>query len=151
MKIVSRSQEDLHEIAKNFLETLAYTGNSCVVALQGDLGAGKTAFAQEVGNILGVEENMHSPTFVIEKIYAIDPAKAGQAGLSGFKKLIHIDAYRIEKESELLHLGWNEIIKEPENLILIEWPENVPGLIPKGAKKISFKFIDEQTREIEYA
>ena len=53
-------------------------------------------------------------------------------------------------ESELLHLGWEEIIKEPENLILIEWPENVTGIIPVDAKRIYFKFIDETTREIEY-
>src|SRR3990167_5499282 len=114
-----------------------------VVALQGDLGSGKTTFAQAFGKVLGVEENMPSPTFVIMKFYNIN--------WKGFKKLIHIDAYRLEKESELLHLGWEEIIKEPENLILIEWPENVAGIIPADAKKIFFKFIDETTREISYA
>ena len=113
-----------------------------VVALDGNLGAGKTTFAQEVGKILGVVENMHSPTFVIEKIYQID--------FKNFKRLIHIDAYRLEKDSELLHLGWNEIIKEPENLILIEWPENVSDIIPESAKRVSFKFIDHTTREISY-
>lgn len=91
---------------------------------------------------MGVRENMHSPTFVIMKVYEVD--------FKGFKNLIHIDAYRIEKEGELLHLGWNEIIKEPENLVLIEWPENVPGLIPKNAIKILFKHVDENTREIMY-
>jgi len=142
MKYVSKSLEETREIAKNFLETLYPTGFSCVVALQGDLGAGKTAFAQEVGKILGVEENLRSPTFVIEKIYKID--------WKGFKNLIHIDAYRLEKESELLHLGWGELIREPENLVLIEWPENVPNIIPANAKRISFKFIDDTTREITY-
>jgi len=142
MKYLSKSPEETNSIASNFLNTLNPTGESCVVALQGDLGAGKTAFAQEVGKILGVAENMHSPTFVIEKIYQID--------FKHFKRLIHIDAYRLEKESELLHLGWEEIIKEPENLVLIEWPENVPGIIPADAKRISFKFIDETTREISF-
>ena len=111
-----------------------------VVALRGELGAGKTTFTQKVGEILGVAENMHSPTFVIMKIYNID--------FRGFKNFIHIDAYRIEKDSELLHLGWEEIISEPENLVFIEWPENVPGLIPENAKRISFKHVDENTREI---
>ena len=142
MKHLSKSSEETNKIAKDFLETIHHAGESCVVALRGDLGAGKTAFAQEVGKILGVVENMHSPTFVIEKIYPID--------WRGFKNLIHIDAYRLEKDSELLHLGWEEIIKEPENLILIEWPENVAGIIPKNAKRIHFKFIDEVTREISY-
>lgn len=127
---------------QDLIESLASGRYATVIALEGELGAGKTTFTQEVGKILGVTENMHSPTFVIEKIYPID--------FKGFKNLIHIDAYRIEKESELLHLGWEELIKNPENLILIEWPENVPGLIPNDAKKIYFKHVDENTREIKY-
>lgn len=143
MKNISRSIQDTHRIAQEFLNTVRYpVGESYVVALEGDLGSGKTAFTQEVGKVLGISENMHSPTFVIEKIYAID--------WGGFKNLIHIDAYRLEKDSELLHLGWEEIIKEPENLIFIEWPGNVAKVIPENAKKISFKFIDDVTREISY-
>ena len=102
-----------------------------VIALQGELGSGKTTFAQAFGKIFGVKENMLSPTFVIMKFYEVD--------WRGFKKLIHIDAYRIEKEEELLRLGWEEIVNDPENIILIEWPENVPGLIPEDAKRIHFK------------
>ena len=90
---------------------------------------------------MGVVENMHSPTFVIMKIYEID--------FKGFKNFIHVDAYRLERDSELLHLGWEEIVSEPENLVFIEWPENVPGAIPISARKIAFKFIDEGAREIE--
>ena len=141
MRHLSKSLEETNLIARDFLESIYHIGDSYVVALHGDLGAGKTAFTQEVGKILGVKENMHSPTFVIEKIYAIN--------FKNFKRLIHIDAYRLEKDSELLHLGWEELIREPENLILIEWPENVAKIIPKSAKKISFKFVDEKTREIE--
>ncbi len=125
---------------KELVDSLTLGNQATVIALQGELGAGKTTFAQQVGKILGVEENMHSPTFVIMKVYDID--------FHGFKNLIHIDAYRIEKEKELLHLGWGKIIQEPENLVLIEWPENVPGLIPENARKILFKHVDENTREI---
>jgi len=139
---ISQSLEETHKVALDFLSNIVFGDKAVVVALQGDLGAGKTAFTQEVGKILGVVENMHSPTFVIEKIYDID--------WYGFKKFIHIDAYRLEKDSELLHLGWEEIIKEPENLIFIEWPENVSGIIPDEAKKVYLKFIDENTREINY-
>mgnify|MGYP001600504900 CR=1 FL=1 len=142
MKHVSKNPEETNLIARDFLNTLEGKDKATVVALEGELGAGKTAFTQEVGKILGVTENMHSPTFVIEKIYAID--------FRNFKRLIHIDAYRLEKPTELLHLGWEELIKEPENLVLVEWPENVAGIIPKSAKRISFKFIDETTREISY-
>lgn len=142
MKYLSRSLEETSKVARDFLGTLGLEDRATVVALQGELGAGKTAFTQEVGKILGVVENMHSPTFVIEKIYSID--------WKGFKNLIHIDAYRLEKDSELLHLGWEEVTKGSENLIFLEWPENVAGLIPTGAKRIYFQFIDETTREIEY-
>ncbi len=142
MKIFSRKLEETEEVAQTFVESLTSGDKACVVALQGDLGAGKTAFSQAVGRALKVAENMHSPTFVIMKVYGID--------YKGFKNLIHIDAYRLEKESELLHLGWEELIREPENLVLIEWPENVPGLIPSSARRIFLKFIDESTREIAY-
>ena len=141
MKSLSKGPAETRDFAKTILESLSPSSKATILALEGELGAGKTNFAQEVGHILGVTENMHSPTFVIMKIYSID--------WKGFKNLIHIDAYRIEKESELEHLGWQEMINEPENLILIEWPENVPGLIPSDAKRISFKVIDESTREIE--
>ncbi len=142
MKYTSKSLEETSNVARICLDSIQpNTKKATVVALQGDLGAGKTTFTQEVGQILGVAENILSPTFVIEKIYAID--------WRGFKNFIHIDAYRIEKDSELLHLGWEEIISEPENLIFIEWPENVAKIIPDDAKKISFKFIDEDTRDIE--
>ena len=154
MKHLSKSLEDTNKIASDFLDSLEPIVRATIVALQGELGAGKTAFAQEVGKVLGVTENMHSPTFVIEKIYEIN--------FRNFKYLVHIDAYRLEKparpddsghsggESELLHLGWRDLIKEPENLILVEWPENVAGIIPEDARKISFKFIDDTTREISY-
>ncbi len=142
MVFTSHNLVETEQIARDFLDSLALREAAVVVALEGDLGAGKTTFSQAIGKILGIEESVLSPTFVIEKIYGID--------YKGFKNLIHIDAYRLEKESELLHLGWEEIIKEPENLILIEWPSNVPGIIPENARKISFKFIDENTREIEY-
>lgn len=143
MNHLSKSIDETNKIAREFLNSLNPSNLSAVVvALQGELGAGKTTFTQEVGKILGVEENMHSPTFVIEKIYSID--------WKGFKNLIHIDAYRLEKDSELLHLGWEEVTKGPENLIFLEWPENVAGLIPAGAKRIYFQFIDENTREIFY-
>lgn len=143
MHHLSKSLSETRNIAKDFLDTLEYGKNATVVALQGDLGAGKTAFTQEVGKLLGITENMHSPTFVIEKIYEIN--------FKNFKRLIHIDAYRLEREQELLHLGWQELIKEPENLIFIEWPENVSKIIPKNANTISFKFVDDKTREISFS
>ncbi len=102
-----------------------------VVGLQGELGSGKTAFAQALGKMMGIDEHIVSPTFVIMKSYDID--------WRGFRKLIHIDAYRIESESELLNLGWDELVENPQHLILVEWPERVEGILPKDSRRIFFK------------
>ncbi len=140
MKVTSQSLAETRAAADTLLARLTPREEATIVALQGDLGAGKTAFTQEVGKILNIRENIHSPTFVIEKIYDID--------YHGFQKLIHIDAYRIEKEAELVNLGWHEITKDPKNLIFIEWPELVPNLIPQDAVRVSLEFVSETVRHI---
>ena len=140
MSSLSKSLSDTAQIAQDFLNSISLGDEAAVVALEGNLGSGKTTFTQAVGKILGINENMTSPTFVIMKVYEIN--------FRGFKSFIHIDAYRLEKESELTHLGWKEMIKEPENLIFIEWPQNVPGVIPPTARKVSLEFVDENTRQI---
>ncbi len=113
-----------------------------VVALSGDLGSGKTAMVKILGEKLGIKERMPSPTFVIEKIYKLS---------EGFpwKKFIHIDAYRLDKESEIIRLGWNEIISDNKNIIFIEWPENVKKIIPQNAIWVTFSHKGETERLIE--
>jgi len=102
-----------------------------IIALEGDLGSGKTYFAQKFGEVAGVKETMTSPTFSLMNFYKID--------WCGFKKLIHIDAYRLEKDTELETLGWQEIIDNPENIVLLEWPERVERLLPSDTKRLLFK------------
>ncbi len=142
MKHVSNSLAETEKIARDFVSDFSpLEDRAFVVGLYGDLGSGKTTFTKSVASILGVEDTVTSPTFVIEKIYELTNSE--------FKHLIHIDAYRLEKSEELLHLGWEKIISEKENLILIEWPEKVADIMPKH-KKIQFKALDtENTREIE--
>ena len=118
-----------------------YPNSATILALSGDLGAGKTTFAQGIARALGVEENVTSPTFVIEKIYQL----AGQK----FSHLIHVDAYRLNGPHELELLGWKEITADPKNLIIIEWPEKVVDLIPNDATRISFTGSGD-SREIMY-
>lgn len=151
MKIITHSLAETEAFAARWLEqvmsksdlTKGGRGGACVVGLYGDLGSGKTAFTQAVAKLLGIAENVTSPTYVIEKIYPIHSLP------TGFKHLIHIDAYRLEKSAELAHLGWGEIIKDPQNLILIEWPERVADIMPADHIRLKFTFIDETTREIE--
>ena len=142
MKYETHNLEETQKIADDFiLNLLPFSGRAVVVGLYGNLGAGKTAFSKCVAKSLGVEDTVTSPTFVIEKIYELVNQK--------FTHLIHIDAYRLEKSSELLHLGWEEIITDSKNLILIEWPENVADIMPKHIR-ISLKPLKNQdSREIE--
>ena len=67
-----------------------------------------------------------------------------------FNKLIHIDAYRLDSGKELLSLKFEEMKKDPNNLILIEWPERVADILPTDIIKIKFKFVSENEREIEF-
>ena len=129
--------------AKILAEIKPYEKRATVVALAGDLGAGKTSFVQGLAAALGVIETVASPTFVIEKIYDL---LAGQK----FKRLIHIDAYRLAGGAELAKLGFADILADPANLIVIEWPERIADILPSEAKTIHFDFIDENTRAISY-
>jgi tRNA threonylcarbamoyladenosine biosynthesis protein TsaE len=140
MKRFSKSPENTKEIAANFVKDLKTGIKARVIGLVGDLGAGKTAFSQAVGEALGVREHMQSPTFLIEKIYELEEKP--------WKHLIHIDTYRLEKEDELVSLGWNEIISSPENIILVEWADKIKNILPHDTQTIHFTFVDETTREI---
>jgi tRNA threonylcarbamoyladenosine biosynthesis protein TsaE len=138
----SKSVKETGEIAKIFLEeTLnqnTLNQNALVVGLVGGLGAGKTTFLQAIAKHLGVKEKISSPTFVIMKKYPLPLRRRStqRAKGSGFDFLFHLDAYRLKNEKELLHLGWEEIIKNKKHLIFIEWPENVSKIMPAHSKFI---------------
>lgn len=118
-----------------------------VVALSGELGAGKTTLTQELARQFGIKENIVSPTFVIMKIYNISK---NSEYYSHFKKLIHIDAYRLDFHEELLKIGWGELIADKDNLIIIEWPERVEGCINDLDFHIKLSHLDDETRFIEF-
>ena len=142
MKYISQSIDETQKIADDFLAGLTpFADKATVVGLSGNLGAGKTAFTKCVAKSLGVEDTVTSPTFVIEKIYELQNQK--------FTHLIHIDAYRLESGDKLLNLGWQRIISDPKNLILIEWPEMVESVMPEHIK-INLKALEtEGSHEIE--
>lgn len=137
----SKNLEDTQQIAEDFVRDLVPKNTALVVGLYGDLGSGKTTFTQQVAKALGITETVTSPTFVIEKIYTISH--------NSFTQLIHIDAYRLESSKELVQLHWQEIINDPKNIIMLEWPERVADILPDGMAKLTFIFIDETTREVE--
>jgi len=144
MKFTTKNLEETQKIAQDFISEIKPSDKTAtVIGLYGDLGAGKTSFTQGVALGLGITETVASPTFVIEKNYKLNTNHQ-----SLFTSLIHIDAYRLEKSDELLHLGWREIISNPKNLILIEWPERVADIMPKHIR-VNLNHISENGREIE--
>lgn len=154
MKYLSKSLEETKKIAEDFINKIKEPDfilknkkneSALVVGLSGDLGSGKTAFTQALGKILNIKEVMTSPTFVIEKKYAIPSDSKLNIPYS---TLIHIDAYRLESGQELAVLDFKEMMLDPKNLILIEWPERVADILPTDFIKINFKFISESEREI---
>lgn len=111
---------------------------SLVVTLQGDLGAGKTTFTQELGRILNINEPITSPTFTIMKQYELVH--------KNFNLLVHIDAYRINDENEVGPLRLYEIFQRPQTIICVEWPEQIPTIIPDAAVRLKLKISKDDVR-----
>lgn len=134
MEVKTVSPKQTLDFAKEFADTLK-VGD--VVALYGDLGAGKTVFAKGLVQGLGIKQKVTSPTFVFCKIYKS-------------KNLVvyHIDLYRGEKISDFAQLGLDEIFAD--NVItIIEWPERLKDKLPKKRVDIYINKVDEKTRSIE--
>ncbi len=104
------------------------------LALVGDLAGGKTTFTKGVGKALNVKEVINSPTFTILKIY------------NGDLKLFHIDAYRLEGCE--YDLGLDEYLED--GVMIVEWPIYYKDYLPEEYLEISFKYIDDDTREINF-
>lgn len=171
MEFLSKNVEETAEIATNFVNSFNELvsaksfgeATATVVGLYGELGSGKTTFMKYLAQALGVRETIQSPTFVIMKKYdlAVKPentkfSKAAERVslvenfvFSGFQKLIHIDAYRIEKPEEMLNLGWQEIIEDSKNLICIEWPERISEIMPPHTKIFFDHGDNENERKIK--
>ncbi len=123
------------EIAKTKLKKVAF-----IIALEGELGSGKTTFLQGFARGLRIKEKILSPTFVIVKRFHVPR--------SMFYDFYHIDCYRIRKPKEILDLGFKKIISDPENIIAIEWADRIKKFLPKNALVLKFKFIDKLNRKI---
>jgi tRNA threonylcarbamoyladenosine biosynthesis protein TsaE len=142
MEMISHSVEETDKVARVFVEKLKSRPDSAtIVCLFGDLGSGKTTFVQAVARALGVNEPVQSPTFVIEKIYKLSTKH--------FNHMVHIDAYRLKSGKELMSLGWSETAADKDNVIFIEWAEQVKEILPKKPVEIYFEHISENERKIK--
>ncbi|MDO8676518.1 MAG: tRNA (adenosine(37)-N6)-threonylcarbamoyltransferase complex ATPase subunit type 1 TsaE [Candidatus Azambacteria bacterium] len=142
MVAMSKSPWQTQKIAFDLVKKIINGGmlrNAQVIALEGELGAGKTTFVKGFARALGIKSHITSPTFVLMKRYSISQPKT---------YLYHIDAYRIKNYRDLISLGIKEIIVSPANIVLIEWSDRVKPILPKKYIKIHIDHIDSKTRKI---
>lgn len=130
------SLKELPRIAKKIARKLK-AGD--VLALSGDLAAGKTTLTAALLAELGYDGAVTSPTFVLERRYPIRSSK--------IREVIHLDFYRLA-EDHLKSFGWLDEIGTPGTLTIIEWPERVAEQLPTTAKYIKLEVINEQTRRL---
>ncbi|HEU5184995.1 MAG TPA: tRNA (adenosine(37)-N6)-threonylcarbamoyltransferase complex ATPase subunit type 1 TsaE, partial [Gemmatimonadaceae bacterium] len=98
-----------------------------IIAISGDLGAGKTTLAQAICRGAGVRELVTSPTFALVQQY--EGARA---------RVYHLDLYRLESAKELVNLGWDDIMRD-DAIVLIEWPERAEGRVPDDALHVELE------------
>jgi tRNA threonylcarbamoyladenosine biosynthesis protein TsaE len=169
MEILCETTTQTKELAETIGKKL--TGGD-VLALYGDLGAGKTTFTAFLCKALGFDNRVQSPTFVIHRIYNEAPQskdcglffsaspnsshpRAKALGLlaenktgSLIKTVHHLDLYRLTSPEEVLELGIEELLAEESSILVIEWPEIAKELLPPQTIRIYFEAIGENSRRI---
>ncbi len=135
---------DLPAFAADVLARLPRkSSGASLVALSGDLGAGKTTLVQALSRALGVEEPVVSPTYVLMKSYPLKHQR--------WERLIHVDFYRLEKPEELEPLKLGEVLADPKNFVCLEWPERAEGKLPNPdlALRLSSEGMGAGERNVE--
>jgi len=137
--VVTNTIEETSTLASSFIRR-EIKGKK-IICLMGELGAGKTTFAQGILSAFNAEGPYTSPTFNIIKEYDVDK--------NGIKKIYHIDAYRIGSDDMEL-IGWKDIIADENALTIIEWPENVRDILPEDVLVISCEVVGRDKRKYNF-
>ena len=129
--------EDLDRAAGEFLKAI---GDNTLIAFYAPMGAGKTTFTTAVCKALGVQEDaISSPTFAIVNEY-----RGGKG-----QPIYHFDFYRIERPEEALDIGLYDYLDSGE-LCLMEWPENIEGLLPEETLKVNIQVNADGSRTLSW-
>jgi tRNA threonylcarbamoyladenosine biosynthesis protein TsaE len=136
------------ELEKEFSKkSFAQNKSALVIALKGDLGAGKTTFVLGFLSHFGIKPQAASPTFVIMKKYAPKLVRTKNK----IEFIYHLDAYRLISKKDLIALEFDRILNNPKNIILIEWPEKIKGARFKNKISVNFYLAkNENERIIEF-
>jgi tRNA threonylcarbamoyladenosine biosynthesis protein TsaE len=132
MRALTRSVEETRALAESLGQSILRPGD--VVVLAGELGSGKTAFAQGVARGLGVTDPVVSPTFMIVREY------------EGRVPLVHVDVYRLDRLQELHDLGFDELLDD--RITLVEWGDVARPLLPAERLEVRLEMTGESEREI---
>jgi tRNA threonylcarbamoyladenosine biosynthesis protein TsaE len=121
-----------------------------IICLMGELGSGKTTFAQGVLKGLGAKGPYISPTFLVMKQYkrkAKSEKRKTTVQSSKLENIYHIDVYRVNAQ-DALDLGWEEIVAGKNNVVIVEWAERIKKIIPNNSLWLEFKHLKDSEREI---
>lgn len=135
MQIKINSINDMPVAAGRFLEAI---GDRCVVALRGGMGVGKTTLTAEMMRILRMDDEASSPTFAIVNEY--HSSATGQT-------VYHFDFYRIESPAEAFDIGIEDYW-DSGNLCLMEWAENISGILPEDTLFVDIEELPDSSRLI---
>ena len=111
-----------------------------ILLLKGELGSGKTTLTQLVLSKLGIVENVTSPTYVIMKNYLVPTVQ------NHISEVAHVDAYRLDENSDINEIGLQDYIKRDNTLIIIEWPEKINDFLPADCKIIEVSVKSQNSR-----
>ena len=136
-KFTSKSTQETKRLGFCWAEKVKKGG---VLALYGELGAGKTTFVQGIASGLKIKQTVNSPSFIVVNRY----------GVNNRQFFYHIDLYRIDNEEEIEELGIKEILADKKNIVAIEWPEELEKWLPKNTIKIYFRNKEKNKREIVF-
>lgn len=129
-RILSRGPEETRALAAALAARLPARA---VVALEGELGAGKTCFVQGLAAAFGIATPVSSPSYALVNEYA------------GSRRIVHFDLFRVGGAEEILQLGWEEYLEEEGAILAVEWAERAGALIPPGAWHVRIEHADEET------
>ena len=127
MKYLSRNLRETMNLAKLLAQEVLKTkpgARALVAGFTGELGAGKTTFIKSFLRALGVRARVVSPTFIFSRRYKITHKTIHTAW--------HFDVYRLGLREGIKEIGLKEAMKNPQNLVLIEWADKIKGSLPKG-------------------
>lgn len=131
---VNFSLDNIKEAAKTFLQVI---GDKTVIALHGQMGAGKTTFVHAICDVLHVNDAVSSPTFSIINEYISAEGKV----------IYHLDLYRLKDDQEAINAGVEDCFYSG-NLCLVEWPEITPALFPDGTVHCYLSVSGEKERKL---